>query len=58
MKLYSITQSFNINDLPNEDGKYPHTIIKIDNKDIEPFIVWADNVKEAIELAMLNLKTK
>jgi hypothetical protein len=52
----SITQSFNINDLPNEDGKYPHTITKIGDKDIEPFIVWAENVNEASELAIKQLE--
>jgi hypothetical protein len=56
MSYYSITQSFNINDLPNEDGKYPHTIIKIGDKDIEPFIVWAENVNEARELAIKQLE--
>lgn len=56
MNTNSITQSFNINDLPNEDGKYPHTIMKIGDKDIEPFIVWAENVNEADELAILKLK--
>jgi len=47
---YSITSTANMNDLPNEDGKYPYTITHIGNIEIEPIIVWAVSFNEAHEI--------
>ena len=43
----SITTTANLNDLPNEDGKYPYTIIKVGDKEIEPVTIWAVSFDEA-----------
>jgi hypothetical protein len=50
MKPYSITTTANINDLPNEDGNYSYTIMKVDDTDIEPVTIWAVSFNEARDI--------
>jgi hypothetical protein len=50
MKPYSITTTANINDLPNEDGNYSYTIMKVDDTDIEPVTIWAVSFNEATDI--------
>jgi hypothetical protein len=54
MSSYSITSTWNINDLPNENGEYPYTIIKVGDKDITPTTVWAVSVNEAYSIFLQN----
>lgn len=50
MNTNSITTTGNMNDLPNEDGNYEYTIIKVGNKDIEPITIWAVSFSEATDI--------
>ena len=51
----SITTTANLNDLPNEDGKYPYTIIKVGDKEIEPVTIWAVSFEEVRQIYFNNL---
>jgi hypothetical protein len=55
MKPYSITTTANINDLPNEDGNYSYTIMKVDDTDIEPVTIWAVSFEEVRQIYFNNL---
>ena len=55
MNAYSITTTGNMNDLPNEDGNYEYTVIKVNNKDIEPVIIWAVSFEEVRQIYFNNL---
>ncbi len=55
MKPYSITSISNINDLPNEKGEYQYTIVKVDDNDVTPTIIWAVSFKDATAIYLSNL---
>jgi hypothetical protein len=55
MNTNSITTTGNMNDLPNEDGNYAYTIIKVGDKDIEPITIWAVSFEEVRQIYFNNL---
>jgi hypothetical protein len=55
MNAYSIYITGNMNDLPNEDGNYPYTILKVNNKDIQPLTIWAVSFEEVRQIYFNNL---
>jgi hypothetical protein len=55
MNAYSITTTGNMNDLPNEDGNYEYTVIKVNNKYIEPVTIWAVSFNEVRQIYFNNL---
>jgi hypothetical protein len=55
MNTNSIYITGNMNDLPNEDGNYPYTIIKVGDKDIEPVTIWAVSFNEVRQIYFNNL---
>ena len=51
MVKVSVEVSFNLNDKPNKDGKYPHKIISLNGQSVSDLVIWATNTKEVETIA-------